>query len=1223
MQRDSVTIKQQKLQREKRWEALERRRKRFLQGCSVSHTNFAGVRVTAVLESLALRPTNRDREMQDDIERIRCCKEIARENRELRSFAYDQQREEDSLRRVDRDGSHYSLLLQRFDDDVRIQRVERRHLEGSIDAARHFSVEVFARDVTAELVQFALFVAGKREETLFARDPSVFLDTEAWAELCALFAEGKSLVGHPGHSNDDENPANQTQLLDAREFDRYLLTFRPVRSAVDYVGPTAKGSSITPWHPRDSRFVGAAEVLEECYVLGEEIKYLQWIDRTIPSHEDTPGSTPEASENDLTVVEQSSGDESPSTICSVNTFENELRILIFGPPFAGKATQAKLLANKYNLTLLSIHQLLQEAIASKSEFGLQLERWLAGGMVMTTEQYARLAVDAIQARGREIAQLPSTSAGDVAKTSGWIIHDLPSTEEQGLKLEELLSGHVDPLSILSPFDLESPIAPRCSKPALPSSFFHGKSGVDLVFYLHCDEEAVMQRCLGQLEDEETGTKWHLQLNVPPEDATFRHRLSHANHSLNASELLSVHVLSSESTADAHNAWYSKFGTLRGISGESAAGTSDEAHQVIVSHVEEFIREQTHKNLVRQQDKEDGELLLMIGEASRQERIAALESSIAEAQEELARRQQALQQAEEAKAKKEKLAELRASVEAGRQQVEQCTLDSKSWAAEEQTHLQDSMNTLSGDLTPRTARVLAHMWNDMEAQYICTMHRCFSRMRQQRAVFAERSQMMAVNFCTFVRRPDTKQSLVNQFQQRFNEVLNEMRFDDATKDELHARTDILQDELCAVIASKITEDEAELAGLVSDGWTEDTCRPIALIYQTALQAECDRFRVSLQVLVEGYSAASRNRPALLHLVETTQTQIARLDFTCRVFRDPSGQSVDEVPTQPSAPSAPAPPTSKAAAAKGKGKQPAPAASAVAKDAAPAAGDQFKEGTGDASSIEDMQIMYDTVVQKCEALFAAVMTVSSAVDGLKDASSTAPGDGDHHDGSDVAATNLRKGIKFEHEQMLQRVRFLRDVATAACDNVTRAIRAVEQSLRQVIDERKRGEEGAVASLVQHVHEAIESESDLPCFINVAVRILSYSLRTYRAYCLISNSARWCELCCSHLRCTGSHRPHIYPKTPWSPSSRHIDWYRSLHRRSHPLSSKSTTCCSMGGSKSTCTQRWARPRAACFRLASSSMPWKLLPVCRTRFPRHGERVPRWRSQRYAATRRLFLHC
>lgn len=1026
--------------------------------------------------------------MQEDIERIRRCKEVARENRERRTLAYGEQREEDSSCRVERDGNHYNLVLKRFDDDVRIQRVERQRLEESIDTARHFSVKVLARSITIELVEFALFVAGKREETLFSRQPSVFLEAESWMELCALFGEGKPLARHLNHSNDGDAPASETtQLLDAREFDKYLLTFRPAHLPVDYVGSTAKGTDVSPWLPSDLRFVGAAEVLEECCVLGEEIKYLRWIDRTVPAQQEvTPTHASEATENNLPVRDQQPpSDKALTNLDSAGTFENELRILIFGPPFAGKATQAKLLASKYSLTLFSIHQLLQEAIAGKSELGRQLEQQLAEGMAVTAEQYARLAVDAVQSRSREIAQLPSESADDTVKTSGWIIYDLPSTEEQGLKLEELLSGYVDPQAIPSPFDLESPIAPGCAKPGLPSSFFHGKSGVDLVFYLHSDEETIMQRCLGQLTDEATGTQWHMQFNPPPEDAIFRHRLSHANHSLNASELLSVHLLTAESNADAHNAWYTKFGTLRGVVESSADGSPDDTHQVMVSHVEAFIQEQAHKNLVRQQDKEDTELLLMIGEASRQERISALDSAIVEAQEELTRRQQALQQAEEAKAKKEELVELRTSVEAARHRIDQCTLDAKSWATEEHLQLQVSMNGLSGHLIPQTARVLAEMWNDMEAQYIGTMHRCFSRMRQLRAVLAERSQTMVIDFCAFVRRPDTKQSLVNQFQQRFNEVLDEMRFDDATKDELHARADILQDRLCDVIAAKIAEDEAELTSLVSDGWTEDICQSIALAYQTALQAECDRFRVSLQVLVEGYAAASRNRPALLPLVDVTQAQLARLDFTCRVFHDPSGQAADDVPVPAPVPAAPASSPAKASAAKGKGKQAAVAATAVTKDAAPVAGDQTKDGNGDATSIEDMQIMYETVTHKCETLLAAIMTTSSVADNSRDPSAAAAEGGEHHEDSDPAAINMRKGIKFEHEQMLQRVRFLREVATSACDNVSRAVRAVKLSLRQVINERKRGEEGAVASLVQHIREAIESECDLPCTINIAVR------------------------------------------------------------------------------------------------------------------------------------------
>ena len=49
-----------------------------------------------------------------------------------------------------------------------------------------------------------------------------------------------------------------------------------------------------------------------------------------------------------------------------------MNIIIFGPPGAGKGTQAKFIVNKYNLYQLSTGELLREEIKNKTELGLSL-----------------------------------------------------------------------------------------------------------------------------------------------------------------------------------------------------------------------------------------------------------------------------------------------------------------------------------------------------------------------------------------------------------------------------------------------------------------------------------------------------------------------------------------------------------------------------------------------------------------------------------------------------------------------------------------------------------------------------------------------------------------------------------------------------------------------------------------------------------------------------------
>ena len=53
--------------------------------------------------------------------------------------------------------------------------------------------------------------------------------------------------------------------------------------------------------------------------------------------------------------------------------------LLFGPPGAGKGTQAKLLVEKYNLRHVSTGDLLRREIAAKSELGLAAKALIDAG----------------------------------------------------------------------------------------------------------------------------------------------------------------------------------------------------------------------------------------------------------------------------------------------------------------------------------------------------------------------------------------------------------------------------------------------------------------------------------------------------------------------------------------------------------------------------------------------------------------------------------------------------------------------------------------------------------------------------------------------------------------------------------------------------------------------------------------------------------------------------
>lgn len=1059
------------------------------------------------LETLVARETNSEKDVRKDIDNVLVFKEVARENRESRLAEYEKQQQSDRAAAIGRDSSIYERLILRYDDDTEMQTMQKQQLHTATRASERHLNALIAASLLQDMVDFALFVAGKREETVYTRSPAIFLAPETWSEYKVQFAHGRPLLSD-GVSCGMENGGDVPKLLSQFQLDQYLAGFLPCLRNTDGVGSAAKGAALSPWSPQDTKFVGAVDALEDRYALGEEVKYVRWIRQTTTtsnnkditaaeeqseSHDssapletpvvepavaadDPPGSS---SALDAPVVPPSATDVPPPKL---------LHVLVFGSPFSGKRLHSMRIAEKYDLALISVHQEVEEAIRKQNEVGIEAQQLLSSGNEIPPRIYSQLVLEAICGVENSLSDLLPGPDEDQAKETarprkkGWIVYDMPGTEEQGRNFEELLTGFIDPERIPSPFDFASRIAPGCVKPKLPSSFLHGKSGVDLVFYLDCSCETAMERCLGQLEDEATQETFHLVYNEPSAESTERHRLCHKNPSVNCSEFLSIQCLTSDSFSQSHKPWYSKFDTLREVC--TANSSVEETHQQMAGFVDQFYKDQQEMAISHQHEREAVELGLMIAEEQRQLRILALEHAIAVAQEEHARCKHSLHHAEESKAKKEELAEHRHAVDTAQKQVDAAYSDARAAIQAERALAERSTETFSGRLVPQLSAVLAGVWDDMESEYVSMMMKAFDLQREQRTRTSNRANRIIDDFCRFLRRPDAKQHHVNQFQEQFNQVVDEMRFDESTKFELHARTDILQDELMLIVETKTTENEDELDGVMQDGWIEDTRQCVATIFQMALQAECDRFLVSVHLLVDGYSAASSAPSILAAAVDNLKSTPGLLDFSCRLFFDASA-AAEEIPSPVVATPTPAAPTGKAAAAKRKGKSIAPAPAPT-----PASANDPDQESGDPMSMEELVASYEKAVQKCDSL---VQLVTSKVDtGTAELKAENAGQPDAPSSllpaqtADVCTTNLLKGINYEHDLMQRRIRFLREAAQTACDQVTRSMRSVAMTLRDVIDERKDREQAAVSALIKYIRSAIEAEVNLPLFIDVKVRI-----------------------------------------------------------------------------------------------------------------------------------------
>ncbi len=102
-----------------------------------------------------------------------------------------------------------------------------------------------------------------------------------------------------------------------------------------------------------------------------------------------------------------------------------LNLVMFGPPGAGKGTQAKVLMEKRGLPQLSTGDMLRAAIASGSELGRKVEGILARGDLVSDE----IVIDIIEERLKK---------ADCAR--GAVFDGFPRTIPQAEALDKLLAG---------------------------------------------------------------------------------------------------------------------------------------------------------------------------------------------------------------------------------------------------------------------------------------------------------------------------------------------------------------------------------------------------------------------------------------------------------------------------------------------------------------------------------------------------------------------------------------------------------------------------------------------------------------------------------------------------------------------------------------------------------------------------------------------------------------
>ena len=154
-----------------------------------------------------------------------------------------------------------------------------------------------------------------------------------------------------------------------------------------------------------------------------------------------------------------------------------MRLVLFGPPGAGKGTQAKLLAEHRNLLHLSTGDMRRAAIRNETPVGVEASGYMTAGELVPDVVVNRIVAEAL-------------SEIDYA---GFILDGYPRTVDQAQFLLDLLEEKRAPL--------------------------------DAVVSLRVPEEHIVHRLSRRRTDRETGEIYHLDFNPSPADVP-EERLQH-------------------------------------------------------------------------------------------------------------------------------------------------------------------------------------------------------------------------------------------------------------------------------------------------------------------------------------------------------------------------------------------------------------------------------------------------------------------------------------------------------------------------------------------------------------------------------------------------------------------------------------------------------------------------------------------------------------------------
>jgi len=113
-----------------------------------------------------------------------------------------------------------------------------------------------------------------------------------------------------------------------------------------------------------------------------------------------------------------------------------VRVVLLGPPGAGKGTQAHRLADRFHLTLIATGDIFRSHVQHDTELGREAQKYMDEGELVPDDVVVRMVTDAL------------ADAKD-----GFLLDGFPRTLVQAEALDKVLNDRNEPLSAVLVFDL--------------------------------------------------------------------------------------------------------------------------------------------------------------------------------------------------------------------------------------------------------------------------------------------------------------------------------------------------------------------------------------------------------------------------------------------------------------------------------------------------------------------------------------------------------------------------------------------------------------------------------------------------------------------------------------------------------------------------------------------------------------------------------------------------